>query len=366
MRNPNRKSKAGAIGLLIVAAVMSMSLASCANRYASSTSDNAVCVFDGSKRGGQKLKFQIAPGAASKKIDRNDKPIKIVASNRFALSVVGRKLVDDGKGGVKWEYSQDSKKDPLMPDYYTGFAKGNVAVQLEGQVRFKFNLKTACDWYSKHGRRNADKDGDLRFGARGDDALQSGWFRFLSENFGLTMQEVATERLSSYSWPAMVYNYPADADPETGNLDGKKASEATNIKLGVDLGKVFTNRLNANLGGQFFCGIDEVVGDSCPPMRFQVVAVHTQDPNLEQSRQEVENTKAQLESDQLEGDLREQQQSALVRAEQARRAALQEKLQTADVQAQIDTAKCRIYAGQGLDCDGKRPAVIVSGGSPVN
>ena len=48
-------------------------------------------------------------------------------------------------------------------------------------------------------------------------------------------------------------------------------------------------------------------------------------------------------------------------AEAAKQAILQAQAETARLQAEIDTAKCRIYASLGLDCEGKRPPMIVNG-----
>lgn len=342
-KNPKFKLVALAVSALSLVAVMS----SCSsfNDYATSTSDTHVCVFDGSERGGQKLKFQVAPGAESKKIDENDTVVNIPASNRFYMAS-----------------KNDATRDPRAPLFYNGFAKGNVPVQVEGQVRFKFNLKLACDWYSKHGRRNANEEGDLAFNARGAEGDSSGWLTWLAENMGVTMQEVTSERLSSYEWPAMVYNYPANADDEGTVPADAEAAEATNIALGVDLGEKFTNRLIANLGGEFFCGIDDTSKDACPPMKFQVVAVHTADPALEQSRQKLETTKQDLTNQELEADLREKQQSNLLRAEDIKQKELIAKLKTAQIQADIDNAKCVPLARLGLDCDGKHPVVIAGNG----
>lgn len=332
------------IAIMAAFLVGAFSIASCSKDYATSTSDSHVCVFDGSERGGQKLKFQVPPGAESKEIDNNDKVIKIPASNRFYMAS-----------------TNDATRDPLAPRFYEGFAKGSVKVRIEGQLRFRFNLKLACEWYSQHGRRNADSNGDLKFNARGDDARRAGWLKFLAENFGVTMQEVTSETVGVYSWPALVYNYPANAD-EAGVLPpGAKAQAATNIALGVELGKNFTERLNANLGGEYFCGIETTDRDTCPPMRFQVITVHAADPALEQSRQAFEAKRQDLRNQELEGELLAQRQASVIASEKAEQAILAEQLNTADLKARIATAKCRAIAAvnPNLDCDGKAPAIVV-------
>lgn len=320
----------------------------CSMRYATSTSDTMVCVYDGSQRGGQKLKFQVPPGAKSKGIDSNDQVVKIPASNRFFMAS-----------------TDDAVRDPLAPKSYEAFAKGSVAVQIQGQVRFRFNLEKACEWYSKHGRRNANGN-DLGFNARGDDARDAGWFRFLAENFGVTMAEVAKEVTGKYDWAALTFNYPANANDAGEVPAGQQPAEAIDLALGRELGVAFTNRLNANLGGDYFCGIDpdpNGATNACPPMRFQVIRVDPTDTALRDGRQKVEATKQALRDAELEGQLQQAQQAAIIASENAKAAILEAQAKNAETQARIDTAKCRQYAQYGLDCEGHRPAQYF-GGSP--
>lgn len=343
---------------------MLVTLSSCAddfNEYATSTSDTHVCVYDGSERGGQKLKFQIPPGAEAKKIDGNDQVVRIPASNRFwAVSTV------------------DSVRDPGAPTHYTGNAAGGVPVFVEGQIRFRFNLERACEWYSKHGRRNADENGSLGFNVR-DDANQ-GWFRFGNENFVPTMQEIINEQLQPYNWASMHFNYPMNANPENGLIpDGAEPGTATRSDLGITLGEGYTARLNANLGvasdeDGFFCGIDPDSSGgstSCPTIRFQVTYAGpcATDPQVApcedskvKARQKLEDTKAQLVAAQEEGKLRAEQQTQLIAAEKAKAELLVEQAKVAALQAQIDNAKCAELAGLGLDCEGKHPNYVLNNG----
>jgi hypothetical protein len=59
----NFKAKTFALAALIIALFGATAACGVGEEYATSTSDTHVCVFDGSERGGQRLKFQIAPGA---------------------------------------------------------------------------------------------------------------------------------------------------------------------------------------------------------------------------------------------------------------------------------------------------------------
>lgn len=325
--------------LLALIAVASVTAAcSVGQEYATSTSDTHVCVFDGSERGGQKLKFQVPPGSESKEVDDNDQLVRISAANRFWMVSSNRAIADPG-----------------TPNNYTGNGKNGVPVFIEGQIRFRFNLELACEWYSKHGRRNADEDGDLRFNARGDEALSSGWFKFGNENFVLTMQEVVSEELSRFDAEALHYNWPNDYNPETGQGTGTPIRQ----DLGKVLGDAYTDRLAANLGGEYFCGIAEGTDDPCPPITFQVVyAGPGNDSPLVQNRDRVEDRRRALEAQRDEAALQAEQQAALLQAEQAKAAILEAQRNNANIQADIDTAKCRRLAEFGLDCEGKHPTYV--------
>lgn len=335
------------IGIFILAVVCAATLSACVQRYATATSDQHICVFDGSERGGQRLKFQIPPGADSKKIDDNDQVVEIPASNRFY-----------------WVTQNGDLRDPGAPETYTGNASGGTPVIVTGQIRFRFNLDKACEWFSKHGRRNAKDGTDLGFNARGDanQVKQEGWFKFLAENFGATMQEVVDSPiLAKYNWAALHYNYATNSNEAGVVPAGQPAGDATRQQLAKELGAAFTERLTANLGGQYFCGITGPETE-CNVMDFQVrYAGPGPDSSLVKDREKVEQTKQQLETARLQGDLQRTQQQTLLESERLKSQLLEEQVKTADAQARIDTAKCRQYADRGLDCEGKRAPIIVNG-----
>jgi hypothetical protein len=326
---------------------MGIGLTACSDTYASSSSDQHVCVFDGSERGGQKLKDQIPPGAKSKKIDDNDVVVKIPASNRFWMVANDRSIADPG-----------------TPRFYTGNAQGGTPVYIEGQIRFRFNLELACDWFSKHGRRNTSNGVDLGFNVRGD--ANQGWFRFGNENFVGTMQEIISESMYTYKYQYLHYNYPINADDAGQVPGGVTPGKSTRQVLADELGPKYTARLRERLGGDYFCGVGETTAEKpCPDMTFQIIYAGPNAGDLKSDlitdRERVEATRTQLESSRLEGELRSQQQAQLIAAEQAKAALLAEQAKTAQLQAQIDTAKCQVYAQYGLDCEGKRPPIIVNG-----
>jgi hypothetical protein len=318
----------------------------CSEMYATSTADTHACVYDGSERGGQKLKFQIAPGQESKQIDDNDVVVTIPASNRFFMAS-----------------NDDNIRDPLAPHDYETYAAASVKVQVQGQVRFRFNLSNACEWFAKHGRRNTPDGKTLGFNARGGDANNAGWFRFLAENFGTTMQQTADQVVNQFNARPMVEHYPDNADPDSGIVPkDQQAGEDIDSRLGVVLGKRFTELLTANLGGEYFCGIDSTdANDPCPDMTFQVTAVHTSDPAIEQSWQDVERTRNDLDIAQQKGALENQQAEALAASAAAHQAILDQQAAAARSQAEINDAQCLVRAEHGLDCDGHLPPVIVNG-----
>jgi hypothetical protein len=328
------------VGIVVLVALLGAgSLASCGvgDQYATSTTDTHVCVFDGSERGGRQLKFQIRPGEESREIDDNDQVVQLPASNRFWMVASDRSIADPG-----------------TPNHYLGNDANGVRIQIEGQIRFRFNLERACEWYSLHGRRNADSSGDLGFNARGDSAASSGWFRFGNENFVVTMQEVISEVGSQFDAELLHYNLAGE--------DGVPARQA----LSEALGEAYTERLIENLGGDFFCGTAEATADNpCPEITFQVrYAGPGNDSPLVTERDREEATRRALEREAAEAELRAQQLANQLAAERGEQELLAEQAQTAELEAQIATATCRIYASFGLDCQGNHPTYVVPGQVP--
>ncbi len=163
----------------------------------------------------------------------------------------------------------------------------------------------------------------------------------------------------------MYYDYPVNADQIGDIPKGQAPGEATSQKLGIQLGLEFTKEINANLGGDYFCGIDTAPGSTaCPPITFQVKAVTPAGDagaQLISDRANVEATRQQLQTTQLQGQLEQEQAAAVVRSETAKQQILAAQAKTAEEQALIDTAKCRAYAAVGLDCDGHFPTQIING-----
>lgn len=337
------------LGLLLTAAVVAAAAGCGGNQtWVNSKSDQTACVYDGAPHHGQTLILQIPAGGHSKQVDNRDEIVYIPTSNRFFMAST------DG-----------NVRDPLAPEFYKGHARGGVAIDVQGQIRFRFNAAKACDWYAKHGRRNLGDRSDLGFNVRGAAQADTGWARFLAENFGVTMQSVVSAESNSYDWQKLVYNFPENADTN-GNLPKSAKTKGTpeQIAYGVALGKVFTQYLKANLGDNYFCGVDTDLtgqGDdaTCPPMYFEVTDISTEDPSLMKSREQTQALAQQLANEQQQATIQQQHASSLINSAKQKEQLLEAQAANAEMQAEIDNAKCIALAKVGDSCDGTRPAPIV-------
>lgn len=345
MRLTRRRNTLAAFAIIGLFALV---VAACQHENTSAKSDETVCVFDGSERGAQKLKYQILPGAEPKEADSNDEVVRIPTSFRFYAAFRERSIADAG-----------------APEFYVGYAKGNTPVQVEGQFKFRFHVDNACEWYARHGRRNA-RDGDLGFNARSNEAASdlSPWVRWLNENFGTVGTATIKASSTGFTWPELVYGNDTGA-----NIDRK---DPVDIAYGKHIGRIFTERLGNSLGGKFFCGTDAAlwgkeqgIDDLCPPVFFETGTIHTADLALETERQQTEKLRAQLANSEVEAQIRSKNINVQQQNEKTQQRLLLEQVKTAKLTAlaKVEVQQCLIYARQGLDCDGKHPSRIILGQS---
>ena len=334
------------VALVAVLVPLTLLATACGGQSVNTGADNIACVYDGSTNGGQRLKHIVQPGEHYRAAS-NDEVVLLPTSNRFFMA------------------SEDQNRDTLAPTFYLGTAQDGVRVRVQGQVRFRFNLALACDWYAKHGRRNAT-NGDLGFNARGRVAqANAGWFRFLAENFGVTMRDVVASETNAFNWASLTYDYPSGSDPKTGLIaTGHKRGDPLRLIYGNHLGQVFTERLKSNLGDNYFCGIDTSVGSgNCPPMVFQVIDVAPVDNSLVTDREATERLRQEAQNAQQIALIHSQTQKSLLADQKGQQRLAKAKLQTAFLNAQGDPAiaKCLALAKAHLVCLDAQPTYVIPG-----
>lgn len=311
-------------------------------------SDQLACIYDGSKHGGNRFLKEVQPGEHLS-TDSGNHVAYLPTSNRF------------------YNMTDSENRDTLAPPTLSGVAADNTNVIVQGVLRFRFNTEgnKACEWYSKHGRRNANASGDLGFNVRGTaEQAHAGWFRFLAENFGDTMKQVVHDGSHGWTWQQLVYGN----DPTISY----KGANPVDVQYGIDLGALFTKYLDENLGGHYFCGIQPSltgVGSdpNCPPIYFQVLNVQPKDPTLTQEHEKLQRLQASLAAQKQEATLNAENRASLIADAKAQREVLNAQIENARLQALTASTiqHCLILAKVGLDCDGHWAPVVVSNGTKV-
>ena len=249
------------------------------------------------------------------------------------------------------------------PSQLVAFTKGQIAVYVEGVLKFRFNTAgdRACRWYSKYGLQSASY-GDLGFAVRsGIQQEPTGWYRFLAEAHGDTLRQVVHDGSSAWTWQQLAYG--ADT-----TVKAKQTTEPVSVGYGKHIGAMFTKYLALNLGSRYFCGVQPGItggGESagCPPMYFQILSVYPRDKTLADEHEKLKQLDAQLTRERQAARLRAMNRATQIASARAQRKVIEAQIVNARLAAQNDVKiqKCLILARVGLDCDGKKPQVIVPG-----
>ena len=335
---------AGSVAALLVAAgAVTFFVLRDTGRSVTVAGDQIGCVY-GSAAKGHAFKKAIQPGETT----------KIGTSDELVLLPNGDQI---------YTISTTGNRTQGAPDRVLAFTKGQTAVWVEGVLKFRFNTNAqqACRWYSKYGLQSTSY-GDLGFAVRaGIEQQKTGWYRFLAEAHGDTLRQVVHDGSSAWTWQQLAYG----ADP---TVKAKPTAEPVSVSYGKHIGAMFTKYLKLNLGRDFFCGVQAgITGPGatpgCPPMYFQVLSVYPRDKTLASEHEALKQLDAQLTRQRQAAKLRAMNRATSISSARAQRKVIQEQIVNARLAAQNDVKiqKCLILARVGLDCDGKKPQIIVAG-----
>lgn len=204
---------------------------------------------------------------------------------------------------------------------------GFVDVRAEVQVRFVIN-ENFCDLYIDNLKRIDDRT-DLNYNAAQDES--SGWAEFLNNSMNQKLIEATRPVLRTQDYITLSVNGPIGDN-------GELAYDVLADELSANLSR----ELDADLGGQFFCGpaysfdgtIDgKLEGSGCPPLEVTVKSIKPVDPELLANLNVIVKNEEQLRKIESETALNLEN----VRAEQERAiAATRAAQQKAVAQAESD------------------------------
>ncbi len=255
---------------------------------------------------------------------------------------------------------------PDAPQHLLAYTKGQVGLFVEGVLKFRFNTAgdSACKWYSRYGMQSSY--GDMGFtvvpGAAGaQQSEHTGWYRFLAEAQANTMKQVVHDESGAFTWQQLTYG----ADP---SVKAAPSAEPVGITYGKHIGVLLSKYLALDLGGNYFCGVQPGLTGAgaaagCPPMYFQVVSVYPRDKTLADAHEAIRRLDAQLGQQRQTARLQAQNRAVAISSALTQRKVLQEQIVNTRLTALNDPKlqKCLILAKAGLDCEGKKPQIIVAG-----
>ncbi|HZR97001.1 MAG TPA: hypothetical protein VFA56_14995 [Gaiellaceae bacterium] len=255
---------------------------------------------------------------------------------------------------------------PEAPGHLLAYTKGQVALFVEGVLKFRFNTtgNSACKWYSRYGMQSTY--GDMGFtvapvGGAVAESPHTGWYRFLAEAHANTMKQVVHDGSTAYTWQQLTYG----ADP---SVQKTAAAEPVSITYGKHIGSLLAKYLTLDLGGNYFCGVQPGLtgagsAEGCPPMYFQVISTYPRDKTLADEHEALRRLDAKLNRQKQAAKLQAQNRSVAISSAKTQRKVLEAQIVNTRLTALNDAGvqKCLILARAGLDCDGKKPQIIVAG-----
>jgi hypothetical protein len=329
------------IGALALAGVVAAAVSGCGGgKGVTVAGDQVGCVYS-SADSGHKFVRAIEPG----------QNVNIGKTDELVLIPTGDQI---------YNMTRTENHTQFAPDAVLAFTKGQTGVWVEGVLKFRFNTANgkACKWYTKYGLQSSSY-GDLGFAVRTDiSPKRTGWFRFLAETHGDTMKQVVHDGSSAWTWQQLAYG----SDPTVKTA----SAEPVSVGYGKHIGAMFSKYLTLDLGSSFFCGVQPSLTGmgatpGCPPMYFQVLSVYPRDKTLAAEHDKLKQLDAQLTRERQAARLRAMNRSTAIQSAKAQRKVIEAQIVNARLAAQNDVRiqKCLILAKVGLDCDGKKPDVIV-------
>jgi hypothetical protein len=255
---------------------------------------------------------------------------------------------------------------PEAPQHLLAYTQGQVALFVEGVLKFRFNTAgdSACKWYSRYGMQSTYGDMGFTVAPKSQGVEQSphtGWYRFLADAQANTMKQVVHDGSTAFTWQQLTYG----ADPSVKSTPG---AEPVSITYGKHIGALLTKYLTLDLGGNYFCGVQPGLTGSgtaqgCPPMYFQVISEYPRDKALADAHEAIRRLDAQLGQQRQTARLQSQNRAVAIRAAETERKVLEAQIINTRLTALNDpkVQKCLILAKAGLDCEGKKPQIIVAG-----
>lgn len=288
-----------ALAMTAAAAVVGVTLVSCGSKDVYSKPDEVTCVYD---REDGKLIEQLAPGSNLTKVESDAEVNTVPASNRF------------------WNFTQSSSKDVASKGFVSALDQTFKQVRAEGEINMKFNVPKACEWNSNYGRRSF-KEGynGMAFNVEGDPGTP--WQVWLRRNFEDLLERNAQEVLNDYTWKQLRYQWPTNADPETGLVpEGETPGPSVLREVEQRLSEVFTTALEDALAGQYFCGpgYNPAKPDVCPPIQVQLTKVDLVDAAPAQAFEQLQSKRETALNAEEESKLLEQSKDAEISAEKTR------------------------------------------------